>query len=79
MGMGSDQEYRVRYRPSFQANYCTIADIGCWGRMVFMAEGGFDIANWPHLEAWAGRLRAMPGFTLPYDLIPSKDREFDPV
>ena len=58
-------------------DYCTIADIGCWGRMVFMSEGGFDIANWPHLEAWAGRLKAMPGFALPYDLIPSKDREFD--
>ena len=54
----------------------TIADIGCWGRMVFMAEGGFEIGNWPHLEAWAGRLKAMPGFALPYDLIPSKDREF---
>ena len=58
-------------------DYCTIADIGCWGRMVFMSEGGFDIANWPHLEAWAGRLKAMPGFALPYDLILSKDREFD--
>src|SRR5579864_640609 len=41
-------------------DYCTIADIGCWGRMVFMAEGGFDIANWPHLQRWAGRLTAMP-------------------
>src|SRR6266550_5520634 len=58
--------------------HCTIADIGCWGRMVFMAEGGFDIANWPYLEAWSQRLKAMPGFALPYDLIPSKDREFDP-
>jgi hypothetical protein len=29
--------------------------------------------------SWAGRLKAMPGFGLPYDLIPSKDREFDPV
>jgi hypothetical protein len=43
------------------------------------SEGGFEIANWPHLEAWARRLKAMPGFALPYDLIPSKDREFDPV
>ena len=59
-------------------NQCTIADIGCWGRMVFMAEGGFEIANWPSLEAWSRRLKAMPGFGLPYDLIPSKDREFDP-
>ncbi len=60
-------------------DYPTIADIGCWGRMVFMAEGGFEISHWPHLEAWAARIKAMPGFALPYDLIPSKDREFDPV
>ena len=54
---------------------CTIADIGCWGRMVFMAEGGFDITRWPNLLAWSERIKAMPGFALPYDLIPKKDRE----
>lgn len=69
----------VTDRPFLVGDDPTIADIGCWGRMVFMAEGGFDIAGWPHLEAWANRLKAMPGFALPYDLIPSKDREFDPV
>lgn len=58
---------------------CTIADIGCWGRMVFMAEGGLDIARWPHLLAWSERLKAMPGFALPYDLIPKKDQKFDPA
>ena len=58
---------------------CSIADIGCWGRMVFMAEGGMDIANWPNLLAWSERLKAMPGFALPYDLIPKKDREVEPV
>jgi len=56
---------------------CSIADIGCWGRMVFMAEGGLEIANWPNVVAWSERLKAMPGFALPYDLIPKKDREFD--
>src|SRR5207248_5866871 len=69
----------VKDRPFLLGDDCTIADIGCWGRMVFMAEGGFDIADWPHLEAWAARLKAMPGFALPYDLIPSKDREYDPA
>jgi len=54
----------------------SIADIGCWGRMVFMAEGGIEIARWPHLQAWAGRLAALPGFALPYDLIPKRDTEF---
>lgn len=58
---------------------CTIADIGCWGRMVFMSEGGIDIARWPNVEAWSLRLRAMPGFALPYDLIPKKDQEMLPA
>ena len=56
----------------------TIADIGCWGRMVFMAEGGMDITHWPNVHAWSKRLSALPGFALPYDLIPKKDTEFDP-
>ena len=68
----------LRDREWLGGEHCTIADIGCWGRMVFMAEGGFDIANWPSLDAWSRRLKAMPSFALPYDLIPSKDREFDP-
>ena len=67
----------VKDRPFLVGDDCTIADIGCWGRMVFMAEGGFDIADWPYLAAWAARIKAMPGFALPYDLIPSKDREYD--
>jgi glutathione S-transferase len=71
-------DHTVAGQPFLVGDEPTIADIGCWGRMVFMAEGGFEASNWPHLEAWAGRLKAMPGFALPYDLIPSKDREFDP-
>lgn len=55
----------------------TIADIGCWGRMVFMAEGGMDITRWPNVQGWSRRLMALPGFGLPYDLIPRKDMEFD--
>ena len=55
---------------------CTIADIGCWGRMVFMAEGGIDIGRWRNVEAWSNRLKAMPGFALPYDLIPKQDHDF---
>ena len=58
-------------------DHCSIADIGCWGRMVFMAEGGMSLDNRPHAAAWRDRLMAMPGFALPYDLIPKKDREID--
>jgi glutathione S-transferase len=58
---------------------CSIADIGCWGRMVFMAEGGLNIARWPNLEAWAKRLKALPGFALPNELIPKNDAEIEPA
>jgi glutathione S-transferase len=58
---------------------CSIADLGCFGRMVFMAEGGMDIAGWPQVQSWTERIKAMPGFALPYDLIPKKDQEFAPA
>lgn len=54
----------------------SIADIGCWGRMVFMAEGGLEIDRWPRVAAWAARLAALPGFALPYALIPKQDQAF---
>jgi len=66
----------VKDRPFLVGDDCTIADIGCWGRMVFMAEGGMSLDNRPNLRAWRDRLMAMPGFALPYDLIPKKDTEF---
>lgn len=68
----------VTDQPFLVGDYPTIADIGCWGRMVFMAEGGLDISRWPNVAAWSRRLAAMPGFALPYDLIPKRDREVVP-
>ena len=56
--------------------HCTIADLGCFGRLVFMAEGGMNLDKRPHAAAWRERLMALEGFALPYDLIPKKDAEF---
>jgi glutathione S-transferase len=33
--------------------------------------------NRPNLRAWSDRLKALPRFALPYDLIPKKDAEFE--
>ena len=54
----------------------SIADLGCWGRMVFMAEGGLEIERWPNVCRWSDAIKAMPGYDYPYDLIPKKDRRF---
>mgnify|MGYP003346788043 CR=1 FL=1 len=45
--------------------------------MVFMAEGGLSLDSRPNARAWWDRIVSMPGFALPYDLIPKKDTEFD--
>lgn len=58
---------------------CTIADLGCWGRMVFMAEGGLEIERWPNIQRWSNQIMNMPGYDHPYSLIPKKDREFGPI
>lgn len=54
----------------------SIADIGCWSRMVFMAEGGFEIERWPNILRWSDAIKAQPGYDYPYDLVPKKDRSF---
>ena len=55
----------------------SIADLGCWGRMVFMAEGGLEIERWPNVQRWSQAIQAMPGYAYPYELTPKKDRTFD--
>jgi len=54
----------------------SIADLGCWSRMVFMAEGGLEIERWPNILRWSDAIKVMPGYAYPYDLIPKKDRTF---
>jgi glutathione S-transferase len=53
----------------------TIADIGVWGNLVHHAEGGIDLAPYPNVTAWAGRVKALPGYQAPYDLLPTADRD----
>jgi len=48
----------------------TIADIAVLGAVVHAAEGNFDMALYPNIQAWQARMAALPGFKLPYDLMP---------
>jgi glutathione S-transferase len=53
----------------------TIADVSVFGVVAHMAEAKFDIASWPHVKAWWERVTALPGFKLPYDLLPKADQD----
>lgn len=50
----------------------TIADFSLSGYQFYpVEESGLDIAQrWPHIGAWAERLKALPGWAPPYEVMP---------
>jgi glutathione S-transferase len=52
----------------------TIADIAVFAWVATAEEGGFDIARWPNVQAWALRMLAQPGAAHPYAIMPRQDR-----
>jgi glutathione S-transferase len=50
----------------------TVADISMSGYVFFPPEEtGFDVkASYPSIEAWRNRIKALPGWKHPYDLMP---------
>ena len=48
----------------------TIADLSCCGYLYYPEPFGFDRKDWPHIDAWLGRIAALPGWKAPYDLMP---------
>jgi glutathione S-transferase len=56
----------------------TIADICSYACIAFARLSGRDLAEWPHVVAWAGRVEALPGFAAPFDLLVMSDAEIAP-
>jgi len=48
----------------------TIADLSLCGYLFFDDELAVDWARFPHLAAWLARIRALPRWKHPYDLLP---------
>jgi glutathione S-transferase len=48
----------------------TIADLSLVGYVYYPEETGLDRAPHGHLNAWADRVAALPGWRHPYDLMP---------
>jgi glutathione S-transferase len=53
----------------------TIADIAVFPWIATAEEGGFDIARWPNVQAWAQRVLGLPGAAHPYAIMPKEDRD----
>ena len=47
----------------------TIVDLSCAGYMIYGDDVGLDMARWPRVTAWLDRLRALPGYRAPQDVM----------
>ncbi|BBK32521.1 glutathione S-transferase [Stella humosa] len=48
----------------------SVADISVYATVVHAAEGGFDLARWPLVQAWVARMGGQPGAKPAPDLMP---------
>ena len=48
----------------------TIADISLCGYLFWPEEIGIDWTEFPAIDAWLGRIKALPGWVHPYELMP---------
>ncbi len=48
----------------------TIADLSMCAYLYFGNELSVDLAAFPHVQSWLGRIAALPGWKHPYDLMP---------
>ena len=55
-------------------NHPTIADISLCGYLFWPDEIGVDWNGYPHIRDWLARIRALPRWTAPYDLMPGHPR-----
>jgi glutathione S-transferase len=47
----------------------TIADISCCGYLFWADQADVDLAPWPAVNAWLERIRSLPRWQSPYDLL----------
>ena len=48
----------------------THADMSCCSYLFYPEPFGFDRADWPNIDRWLSRIRDVPGWQHPYDLMP---------
>lgn len=63
-------EQHLTAREWVEGSAPSIADFSCCGYMYYPEPFGFIPADWPAIDAWLKRIRALPGWKHPYDLMP---------
>jgi glutathione S-transferase len=52
----------------------TIADIDIYGVVHYAGDGGFNLADYPNVQAWMQRFRALSGYGAPEAILPKESK-----
>jgi glutathione S-transferase len=53
----------------------SIADIDAYGVVAYAPDGGFNLADTPHIQAWMKRFEALPGYGKAEVAVPKESRK----
>ena len=67
-------DHHLAGRPFVTGDRLTIADLSMLGYLFYGDELTVPLEQFPHIEKWMGRVKAMHGWKHPYDLMPSAPR-----
>jgi len=55
--------------PYLLGSDATVVDIACCAHLFWPEQAGLDLLQWPNVTDWLGRIRRLPGWAEPYDLL----------
>ena len=55
-------ERHLNERQWLELDHPTIADIAVFPYVALAGDGGIDLDPYPHVQAWIGRIQALPGY-----------------
>jgi glutathione S-transferase len=47
----------------------TVADIACCAYLFWPEQAQLNLVEWTHVSEWLERIRALPAWQAPYDLV----------
>jgi glutathione S-transferase len=65
----------LAHRDYLCASEPTIADISCCADVAFAEICEFDVKRWANVARWIEKMKALPGFKAPFDLLQMQDAE----
>jgi glutathione S-transferase len=60
---------QVATRPFILGAHVTVVDVSCCGYLFWADQTQIDLSDWPHVTRWLDRIRGLPGWREPYELM----------